>query len=383
MNENLASDLSLRQTQENKEFPEVLEAYADRVLDFTKGKNLEATILPAINLCLFNFLRNSPQATEVHLNKQLQRLDHWVKKEATTLNPQNPLPTEGIEIEIPEDLRSLIDIEHFNRLIKIARRLGIHGLIDDETTIWEYKTSPSASAWTQNLLINNLIEGGFIPTCETPQGLEIMSEAVIRLNINFSIPEEIMEVGYEGKGLFRNSPDGSRNVELEIQFRKEAAIFANTLGIAFASPKRIKEASYQYAFEFGKSRGEKTIKQRKQNPNDNSSKIRRFEVRPLDIETHRIYRALAESQRLVCSFYDSIRLRHKVPQKQKATQRAKNWLKFIKESKNIFNHYNLEDDPLSTLGQPESVAQIMETTDISRQFRSILTKYSSALTPLI
>ena len=325
-----------------------------RILEILKDqKNLETTALPAIRLHLFNFLTKNPKASSKQIEKEMTHLERLSAHERKFAREQNPLPTIGIEIEVPQS--SL-----HNEQVRILDALQIPN--EQEYTmepLHEVNPNFSYSPWVQGRVIQELASMGALPLEKKQDGNNRVipptsTGDVLSLHINFGVPT------------------GIERLTLHVDYRYKLFLVSDLLTYAFTTPERV---------EFRKTKTSMLIKS-----SEESGKSKkevdlvgpsRVELRAMEFRDYPSFRLLGEAQRLMAMVFANIKKVDGLPTNIAEKAFDDVWNDFEKEVKKFFRDRELTQAMVDW--SPSKVTQKLRETDLQKACRAIVTKYSKRI----
>lgn len=331
-----------------------VEQTLDSVDNFNLQKRMEETVVPVGNLCLFNFLVQNPDASDQEINQELKKIERLSTLENKLKNPKNPLPTIGIEIEVPDEgfsdekksLLTSLDIPHQKETQ--GRRVPL----------WEVNPSFSYSAQVQARMLQELTDFGIIPlTSES----KINSSEPLSLHINIGVPFEI-------------------EVALRFDHREEVEKLNDVLLYAFSSPRRLSLKKTGDVFIFTGAGVKSSFK------NNGAAQVpfkkpKRLELRAGEFSDYPTYRQLIETQRLAAMLLAFGKYQSKMPLTFIEAHLVDLWNEFSDE---VTQHLVSEDLKVNHAEyNMEDVIQKLESSDIKQWARTIATEYSHKVSLLL
>lgn len=230
----------------------------------------------ALVLSYYNYLvsRDLSQKSDTILGN---RINNLINEEITASDPDNPLPTIGVEVETPRKIKRSLN---FNQYCTFFDDIGMPrneaNLSSLEGLYWEFSPPPSYSASVQSRIVSELIKGGFIPSLSSSKNpadiIELLDRKLVSLHVNLGIPGDI-----------KNN---------DLLFYEEVELLAYALSLAFSSSERIaNKASNEY---FNTKKADK-VKGRNIDE--------RLEIKALEVRTESTYRLFKEAQLLGCAMF--------------------------------------------------------------------------------
>lgn len=343
--------------------------YCERVNVFFNEKvgngQIEETAIPALKLHLFNYLSRHAQATEEELEKEFARINRLSDIEREYGAKNNPLPTIGIEIELP---RTHLSQER----VEILTQLGIpnEDAIDMEQEFWEVNPGYSYSPWVQARTLEELAEFGAIPLDANEREKRVSKNIELPLHINFGIPEHI----HISEDRDMNSGEWS-----------EVVLLNDCLNYAFTSPERLEGGKYGRTYHAVKegSRSKKTVRGKSGVTQIGTGGPHRLELRAFEFRDYPTFRLLTESQKIVAMLFAHLgnaRLRD-----TQEVALAELWKNFSSDVRTLFAQKALAPNAIETFGEKIIKANFNELreTDLRARSRAIVTHYAQSVTNII
>lgn len=252
-----------------------------KVVEETKkmfnGKDFPPTVVPAIRLHVFNFLKKNPRASSNDVSIEVNRLKHYLDLETETVKEGNPLPTIGLEIEIPEELfpaefegGAVLNSLGINTEMEVSQ-------IGPEKFI-EIQTAFSYSGWVQSRMMQELVEMNVIPV-ENDEGGRHIEPGLLSMHCNFGIPPGLIQKGGPEEKICKRITD--------------------LLTFAYVSPERIAQRKTRKASLSKRKDIQKTEKMQTGEGAHSNKMPLRFEIRTTEFVGQSSYRMLTEAQVLV------------------------------------------------------------------------------------
>ncbi len=331
---------------------------------------VEPTARDAIKLHLFNFITAHQTATEEDLLQELATLNRLSTQEKEFSSAENPLPSIGIEIEMPT-------FSLTPERVAILNALGIPHYKESEPKLWEVNARFSYSPWTQARLLQELAMLGAIPLTEeanntTRKVKKVPKDEALSLHINFGLPPEI-------------------NTN---EFKKPLPSFSTLNAIltyAFVSPQRLYKRKTTIAFAVTDD-NVNANKKMASPPPDTQKKLFRLELRATEFRDFPTFRLLVESQRLVAMLISHLKEKHYTPMTALEKKLAKYWDEFFIAAKILLKKFNLEDtdmvDSINANDEKDTtkikaLTTLLTTTDLKKECRRLITHHSAAVAKLL
>lgn len=322
-----------------------------------RGYDIEFKACLALRLALvlscYNFLNFTKREDFENL---FQRLDPLGENELIASDVNNPLPTIGIEVEVPR--KPYNHQADFPRYAAFFDTIGmprnrINTSIGNASH-WEFSPPPSFTGAVQTRILCELIKGYFIPSLlysRNPQDIkEQLDDKLVSLHINLGIPTNMLariKEGFYGNG-FQNEPD--------------VQLFASGLAVSFSSTERLRYRS-QNDFVF-LSNGDKTVKGGGING--------RLEIKALEVNTQRTYRLIKETQLLCTGLFAHLA--------GYPNHLAEKWEEVREEIVPIFDEFGFEPN---LMRKQEAVSILISSTSIGQRIRNVLDRKAQELARIL
>lgn len=224
----------------------------------------------------------------------LRKLDRLRQTEKSLLNPNNPLPTIGWEIEIPRKplwrSRAGMYALFFDFMGLPRNRINTSIVPGDIETYprtfnWEFSTTPACSAAVANRTLCELIKGGFIPHLEgSSTALDrhrLLDDKLVSLHINLGIPSWF--------------PD--KSAERDIKSQEDILLLASSFGFAYTSSERFSTRAQTQFVRLKKA--EITAK-------NSSPQAQRLELIAFEVGGSNTYRLIEEIQLVTAAVFGAL-----------------------------------------------------------------------------
>lgn len=333
--------------------------------------DIEETALPALRLHLFNYLLKHKDADDADLEKEFTRINRLSSLEREFASEGNPLPTIGIEIELPKTQLT-------PEIVKVLNTLEIQNedAIDRAGLLWEVNPSFSYSPSVQSRVLEELAVIGAVPLATDAEGgtSRVPKEEAFSLHVNFGIPPSI---------------DGAMLMSEEATF----FLLNDCLTYAFASSERLLLRKTSTSIHLAKSaeKSKKIKNKEKEMPGEEdggyysqtASGLRRVELRAMEFRDYPTFRMLSESQKLMAMLFGH--LEHKQGIKQTPSEKAiaKLWSAFATEVSEYFSRRGLKMKMIDGDLGKQYVARMLEESDLKEWCRSIIQRYAAEVTVLL
>ena len=325
---------------------------AARINNFFKLHNIQAgpTVLSAVKLSFLREITLHPQADENELVTKLNLLTRRLgEEEDASARPENPLPTIGVEVEMPDDT--------FPPAHKTTFPLIGIPCEPENVKLFEVNPKPTHSAKIQNEILSNLDALGLTPH---------KPDSPLSLHINFGVPSGISMGDLESA-------------------RDKVLLISNLLVYAFSSANRVLEKEIVKSFLF------KTaipVKKSSEPKRDNGSEIKRFqarlEFRANEFGTYPTYRLLIESQRIIGMFFAHLEQISDHPHiliRQK--ELAILWKEFEREVRQLLYEERGLKPRLIDDDRKKASSVIKSSPELRQKCRALLTEYSQKINGVI
>ncbi|GEM_PF-4852715 len=326
---------------------------------------IEPTALPAVRLHLFNFLWRNPKADDHELREEMNRMARLSRQEREFAEEDNPLPTIGIEIEVPQRILT-------RHTVKILDELSIPNY--EEGDLWEVNADFSYSPWVQARILQELAAMGAIPLKGAQKGNlgRVPEDVQLSLHINFGLPSGI-------------------TAEEAFRFRNQIALINDVITYAFVSPQRIEQRKTDNAVLLkadareNKKANKKTIKDPSlddtydggymiESAPKNFTGITRLELRANEFRDFPTYRLLVESQRLVAILFSHMKTQSDFQITPAEQRLVALWNELRMEIEGYLDFYNLR--PGAADKDRMTVAFTIRETNLKRDARKIVDTYA-------
>jgi hypothetical protein len=318
-----------------------------RVNKLTLKEDVFPTALEAIQIHMFNYIDRRPNLTTEQIETEYEKIKKLSRREAECSHPRNPLPTIGIELEIPE--YSLDKSK-----IKILNAFGINNYPEMDN-LHEVNPQYSYSPSVQARIIQELYHMDALPTyAGSLDGSQHLS-----LHVNFGMPE-----GVTDKMLTK--------YETEVQRLNDLLIYGFTSSGRLLSRKTF--SSYHFK-EADSSNKNETMMLDADEENSRRGDLVRLELRANEFKDYRNFRMLTESQRLVAMLAAHIKDLEQLPMTLPEIRLAQLWREFEIEVVAFFLEgvapkLNLADD------NPREAAKLVKEGHVTDMCRHYISEYS-------
>ncbi len=277
--------------------------------------------------------------TKMSTERALRVGVHLSEKERRYADPAVPLPTIGIELEIPDQF---FTAEH----LEILRALDVPCYRDTDNRN-EVNPDFSYSPWVQARILQDLAELGMLPLESVNKRLAAPKDLLLPLHINFGSPLEVSQ--FEG------------------DFQDGLSAVSDILVLAFSSQRRVQKKGYGSAYFYkddAKASSKTALKDR----------LFRLELRAAELSGSSTYRLLAEAQCIVGMFFAYQKERSAYNLTEQEAGLAKIWPDFFQAIQDIRNTFQLGVDMPSF--ENEELAQKMENPLVRETARLLVARYA-------
>ena len=322
-----------------------------KVQESIRGQKIAPTALSTVKLHMYNFFARNPGASESQIETELGKLETLTRKENSCGDPRNPLPTVGIEIELP--------IEWLNKeKVYVLNALGISNYEETFTGIWEVNAQYSYSATTQARLIQELVNLGAVPTKTDSD--KISATEPLSLHLNFGIPTD-----------FENIPPNNSFFDT---YNSQVRSLNDLLVYAFTSVDRLRQR---------KSRTSVKERETKVVSIHNQSKLswRRLELLAVEFKDSSSFRMILDAQKLMSMLVAYAKYDYKMTHSETEELLAKLWISFEAEVSGYLQAKKLEPNAVDI--DPVLVEEMLENSDLRTHCRSIISNYSTSVDAIL
>lgn len=263
-----------------------------------------------------------------------------------------PLPTIGIELEVPD---RFLTAEH----LEILRSLGVPCYRDCDN-LNEVNPHFSYSPWVQACILRDLVELNFVPSVFSAHGKRSTpKDLTLPLHINFGSPSELWELAENEEGV-----------------HAELSLISDVLVFGFTSSKRVLDRGYGEAYYY-KSDAEPSVKTEK-----GSGRLFRLELRAAEFSGPSTYRLLMEAQSLVGMFF--AHCKHKTSQELSGYESAlaELWPDFVLEVERFRDGFHLHQPNIASSGNKD-LAREMENPRLQETARLLIARYARKIQGIV
>lgn len=319
---------------------------------------LEPTAVPVTKFHLYNFLKQRPGASEEEFSREVDRCRRYSMEEREYSQEGNPLPTIGIEVEVPEKYLS-------EDKVAVLNELGIPNYPESRTysdALWEVNPNFTYSPWVQGRMLQELAVMGALPLEDSGDGIKkVSSEELLSLHINLGLPGELV-----------TNPRVSQS---------EFYVLSDVMNYAFTSENRLANRKTNSSF-IRKSKNTRTSKKSGRMPlADHDSFAMRLELRASEFRDYPSYRMLAEVQRLAAVLIAFMKVENKLPVTEAEKKLAEVWPDFSNEARQEFEKHELPSNIIDK--NPAYGINILKSTDLRQKSRQMFSRYARRVGEII
>lgn len=336
------------------EEPQIDSVSIERVNNVVLKEGVAPTATSVIQLHMFNFLSRNPHATDEEMQNEFEKINRLSDRENLFSDIKNPLPTIGVEIEIPH-------VYLTNERVAILDAFQINNYPEVFDDLWEVNPDFSYSAAVQARIIQEVVQLGAVPI-DAKTG-KIRSSTPLSLHVNFGMPQI----------------NGLNDVE--IKYRKyddEMKLLNDLIVYGFTSVERIwgrkTLGSIRISDEASKSKKDKNANGEVQEEFSGYSQVIRMELRVNEFKDYPTYRMLFESQRLVAMLTSQIKYQEGATLTFAEACLADLWVDFEKEINSYFKSESVTQNMVDN--NPSKLVNMLQTTDLQKWSRFLISDYA-------
>jgi len=309
---------------------------------------LPPTVLPALKLAVLNRIENHPEQKSLS-REDIAYFDTFIRHEADAYDPDNPLPSIGIELEVPEE-----NIDQRN--LMLLKMIGIPSKLDGPF-LTEFFSDPTMSARTQFVLLVELARRNLVPLEPVGNGFRrVSSSAPLSLHINLCSPD-----------IF--------NQEMLRRYEDDFKVLMNALVYGYISPQRIQHRKTSSCLNTCKS----ALATRKTLENEQGYLgLGRVELRAGEFKDFSTYYVLTHAQRLAAGLFAKIKKdeRHTVSDQEEDLVAA--WDEFSSLSQDLLANAQIELDDVDSqyVTRRTHIGAKLNDRMFRKQMRNIVSHYS-------
>jgi len=317
---------------------EQIEELVRRVNSITLKEEVAPTVISALQLHMFNFLFKHPQASDEDILLEFTKIQRLSEKENEASHINNPLPTIGIEIEIPDNVLTPEKIDILNKF-DISNK-------EEGSNLWEVNPDYSYTAEVQARIIQELGHLGALRV-----------EDPLSLHVNFGMPT----------GLVHSVLD---------KYQDEIILINDLLIYGFVSEERILKRKTKNSFSYMG-----TIKESEKSK---GGYIPRIELRACEFKDYPSFRMLSESQKLMAMFISHIKSSEKLPGGTFVEERlADLWNDFKEEVGEYLKKEGAGANAIDTADGVGGVIDALRYTEIKEKSRSLISEYARKVSQIM
>jgi hypothetical protein len=341
---------------------EYIDMVNEMVLD---EKTIAPTAASAIQLHMFNFVSRKPDATEDEIQDEFKKINRLSEREAKYSEVKNPLPTIGIEIEVPDEFLT-------PGKIAVLNAFGIKNYREALDDLWEVNPDFSYSAGVQARLIQELGHLGALPIDSRGK---IDQRTPLSLHVNFGMPV---------------IPGEAHSSSYYEKYREKMHLLKDLIVYGFTSPDRLRnrKTGTSLKLEGNASRSKKDKggvedepEEKPENISSSSSNFVRMELRATEFKDYPTFRMLSESQRLVAMLISHIKYSQGIEMTFVEACLADLWTEFETEVKGYFAKEGLESNLVDH--DPFDAVNTLRETDLKMWSRFLISDYSRKANEII
>ena len=312
---------------------------------------IEPTAKSALFLHLYAVIEKDPGISADKLDEEFLKMFKLSRLEKEAANPENPLPTIGIEIEFP-------DIVSYSQK-EVLEGVGIHYEIDSPAKrrheVFEINPGFSYTAEVQARMLQDLISLEIIPQHGDPE-LPEDEDHPYSLHLNFGFPSEYLLRGQE--------------------LPREHLLVSDVLTIGFTSKARLD--TRQTFVSIQKRPAETSTKNEESMPLGRE----RSEIRLLEFTGKESFRLLKEAQLLMALANNSFKVKSVKWKGERSfleTKMLTVWNAFELEAKALLEAYGVTGEILDSEESEdrERLAAVADDREAKLAFRDLVQRYAA------
>lgn len=328
---------------------------------------LEETAKPLIRLHLFNFVAANSGPDTKAMEREVRKILSLSQTETEFSSSDNPLPTIGVELEIPNQYWS----EGLNNVLNWA---GIHHEVEAsirgvKAEIFE-EINPqfSYSARVQSQILEEITKLGHLPMIRGRNGqmqMSKISEDLLSLHMNFGLQEPL------------------DHDMLLTKYSDQLLLINNIIAYGFSSPIRLQNRKTDKSLLL-KDDAEESKKIKADFIPDSIliSFVDRIELRAGEFRDYPTFRMLAESQRIMAMMFAYIQAGENRTLTDRESQLAQLAHDFLLDAEQIV--LPITDQEINLIDTDKyKAADLAASTKISEFCRKLITDYSHRVAKIL
>lgn len=299
-----------------------------------------------------------------HIRERLPAAESWlIKKRAASgvhnlidaenkaADPSNPLPTVGIEVEVPRvPLRAASTIvpEYITFFDAIGMPRNRINTLPSQIHAYEFSPRPSFSAEVQARILSELLQGGFIPhltSSTSPEDVrKYLDENLVSLHVNLGVPSTL---------------------ETDIDMQRDAEKLGVALAVAYSSPLRLEHRKSKSSCGFADMVKRETTPLKK----DQTYGSLRIELKAMEVHDSKTYRSIYTAQALFAALFQATMY--------KGGQFHSLHEGLMKDIEAIQDHFNYKpSNNIDNYNKSYEVARLAAREDAAYEMRGMLEAYA-------
>lgn len=344
----------MKTKSETKKRPEYLDLVdkIDTVLSERLGimKDDKTGLSSALRLHMYNvFSENHDRET---VDREVAKMEKLVSDEDKYKNPLNPLPTVGIELEVPDKFLDkqkvkILDLLRVPNYMEINRQSGYQ--------LWEINPNFSYNPSVQSRILQELASMEFVPLTERENGTYVVDKNFpLSLHINFGVPFAVEEQ--------------TDRLNLNIESKK----FADIMTYAFTSPERMKTKKNDEIVTVRTGNVLPSIKNKKEGDN-----LKRLEFQAAEFGDYPTFRLLKESQAIASALFSYVKSINGLKLSSQEEQLKNIWKNFVDDASATMGKRGLEFGEFSLF--KDKAIDALRDVEFVKQMRDVITRYSKSI----
>lgn len=348
--------------------PERIQETADWVEEVLAQYNFPEAVENVVSLQLFNAMAKNPSLDSEEIDKIIVEAEELEALEEALSGRDNPLPTIGIELEVPKT-------EATESLVSVLEQLDIKNTIEGESgQLWEVNGVYSYGAKLQARMLQELAKSGFVPL---EKGNQPVSENNQNDLARYQIPRSAPLSLHINLGL-----SFMADKRMLGKYSTEATEMSDILVLAYSSPERLETRKSIESITSDKS-AEATIKNK---PLLGRRPRHRIELKAVEFKDASSYQLLFRSQ-LLGAALDSYAEFHEgglTGQHSNRRQLAEIYSRFLMEADRLMIKYHLPEwGMLESSGSQAVIISKLKETDLQQDARSLVRQFAGEVSRLL